>query len=219
MFNMFPFLINNMMGGMFNGSTSSGNNNINNNYNNGYGYTSFSNGSDMIGILGGTFNSVFNQVFTTLITNEDLINNIVDTVLNSDVVNSVLESIEDDELDLDFIDYGDRYLIEGKLVGLDKKDIDIDYEDDHIRIKIKRNQVFNNGNSMVAIFQEGSNLEKSYYVPNVEANKIQAVYNADVLRIYLKKRPPVDKDTTIIDVENFTDADDIIEIDTYIDSK
>lgn len=212
MFEMFPFLINNMMGGMFNGNVNNGNNN----FENSYGYGRFTNGNDMIGILGGTFNSVFNQVFTTLITNEELINNIVDTVLNNDVVNSVLDSI-DDELNLDFIDYGDRYLIEGKLVGLDKKDIDIDYEEEHIRIKVKRNKVFNNENSMIAVFQEGTNLEKSYYVPNVEANKIQAVYNADVLRIYLKKRPPVDKDATIIDVESFTDANNITEIDTYLD--
>lgn len=218
MFNMFPFLINNVMGGMFNESNNNVNDNINNNFNNSYNYSSFSNGNDIMGVLGGTFNSVFNQVFTTLITNEDLINNIVDTVLNSDVVNSVLEGL-DDELDFDFIDYGDRYLIEGKLVGLDKKNIDIDYENDHIRIKIKKNQVFNNGNSVVAVFQEGSNLEKSYYVPNVEANRIQAVYNADVLRIYLKKRPAVDKDTTIIDVESFTNANDITEIDNYVNFK
>lgn len=218
MFNMFPFLINNVMGGMFNESNNNVNDNINNNFNNSYNYSSFSNGNDIMGVLGGTFNSVFNQVFTTLITNEDLINNIVDTVLNSDVVNSVLEGL-DDELDFDFIDYGDRYLIEGKLVGLDKKNIDIDYENDHIRIKIKKNQVFNNENSVVAVFQEGSNLEKSYYVPNVEANRIQAVYNADVLRIYLKKRPAVDKDTTIIDVESFTNANDITEIDNYVNFK
>ncbi|GAA0819198.1 Hsp20/alpha crystallin family protein [Clostridium tertium] len=218
MFEMFPFLISNMMGGMFNGAVNNRNNNMNNGFNNSYQYSSFNSGSDMVGIFGGTFSSVFNQVFTTLITNENLINNIVDTVLNNDVVNSVLESI-DDELDLDFIDYGDRYLIEGKLVGFDKKDIDIDYEEDHIRIKVKRNQVFNNENSMIAVFQEGSNLEKSFYVPNIEANKIQAVYNADVLRVYLKKRPAVDKDTTIIDVESFSDADDIREIDTYIDLK
>ena len=200
MFEMFPFLMNNMMDGMFNGDMNTGNNNIN--YNN----NSFSYGNDIISVFGGTFNSVFNQVFTNLITNEDLINNIVDTVLNNDTVNSVLNNV-DDELDLDFIDYGDRYLIEGKLVGVNKKDIDIDYDEDHIRIKVKKNHVFNSENSMFAVFQEGLNLEKSYYVPNVESNNIKAVYNSDVLRVYLKKRATIEKGTTIIDVDSFTNAD------------
>lgn len=204
MFQIFPFLMNNMTGGMFNGN-SNNTNNINN-FNSNYGYTSFTSSNNIFGAFGGTFNTVFSEVFTSLVTNENLMNNIVDSVLNSEALNSAFSSIED-ELDLKFIDYGDRYLIEGKLVGLNKKDIDIDYEEDHIRIKVKKNQIFSNENSMVTIFQEESNLEKSYYVPNVEPSKIQAVYNADVLRIYLKKKTPVEKGTTIIDVENFTNAD------------
>lgn len=208
MFEMFPFLINNMMSGIFSGSMNNNNNNID------YNQKSFSSGNNIISIFGGTFNSVFNQVFTTLITNEELMNNIVDTVLNSDVVGSVLDSIED-ESNLDFIDYGDRYLIEGKLLGINKKDIDIDYEEDHITIKVKKNQVFSNENSMVAVFQEGSSFQKSFYVPNIESNSIKAVYNADVLRIYLKKSPPVEKGTTIIDVDNFTNADSPIEVGNF----
>ena len=59
MFEMFPFLINNMMGGMFNGAVNNRNNNMNNGFNNSYQYSSFNSGSDMVGIFGGKFSSVF----------------------------------------------------------------------------------------------------------------------------------------------------------------
>ena len=47
-------------------------------------------------------------------------------------------------------------------------------------------------------------IEKSFYVPRVDSKRVQAVYNADVLRIYLKKLPEAEEGTTIIDVENYT---------------
>ena len=34
-------------------------------------------------------------------------------------------------------------------------------------------------------------IEKSFYVPKVDPKRIQAVFNADVLRIYLKKLPEI----------------------------
>ena len=148
MFEMFPLLFNNLMGNnqgnnirndifnennyngnMYSGSTDNGN----------YKYGTFTNGNDIInvfsGSFAGTFNNIFNEVFTTLINNEELINGIVDTVMNSDVVNSLLdEEEEEEELKLEFRDYGDRYLIEGKIEGVDKKDIDVDYDNEHISI-------------------------------------------------------------------------------------
>ncbi|MDZ5001533.1 Hsp20 family protein, partial [Clostridium perfringens] len=94
-------------------------------------------------------------------------------------------------------------------------DIDIDYEEDHITIKVKKNKIFSNENSMVAVFQEGSSFQKSFYVPNIESNRIKAVYNADVIIIYLKKSHLVEKVTTIIDVDNFTNADSFIEVGNF----
>lgn len=253
MFNMFPFLINSLMGNGFNQNVNNnngnnsyinngGNSNVNNNWNNnnwdsndwnsnnsynngysnnnGYSYSSFTSGSSsFVSMIGGTFTSVFNEVFTTLVSNENLINNVVDTMFNNETMKSVLDTLDSitEEPDLKLIDYGDRYLIEGKLVGFDKNDIDIDYESDHIIIKLKKNQTINKGNAILSIFQEGNDLEKSYYVPNVEANKIQAVYNADVLRVYLKKSLPVEKGATVIEVENFVEEEDIVEAENIVE--
>lgn len=219
MFEMFPFLFNNLMGNGSNRSMT--NNNIlnQNNYsgnvysentdNGNYKYGSFTNGNDIInvfsGSFAGTFNSIFNDVFTSLVSNEGLINSIVDSVLNSDVVSSLMDEEEEEEIKLDFRDYGDRYLIEGKLEGANKKDIDIDYENDHISIKVKRDALKDNYLT-IAMIQDKDYAERSFYVPKVDPRRVQAVYNADVLRVYLKKLPEVEEGTTVIDVDDYTNS-------------
>lgn len=220
MFEMFPFLFNNLLGNNYNSNMVNNNSFNKNNYNgnvysgnaeNGdYKYGTFTNGNDIInvfsGSFSGTFNSIFNEVFTTLINNEQLINNIVDSVINSDIVSSLMEEEEDDEeVKLEFRDYGDRYLIEGKLEGVSKKDIDIDYENDHISIKVKRNALKDNSIT-IAMLQEKDYAEKSFYVPKVDQRRVQAVFNADVLRVYLKKLPEIEEGTTVIDVEDYTNS-------------
>ena len=213
MFEMFPFLFNNLMG------IGSNANNVNNNFNgnmysgntdNGnYKYGTFTNGNDIINIFSGsfvgTFSSIFNEVFTTLVSNEGLIDSIVDSVLNSDIVSSIIEEEEEEELELDFRDYGDRYLIEGKLEVDNKNDIDIDYENDHISIKVKREALKSKGLDILQV-KGNEYIERSFYVPRVDPKRVQAVYNADVLRVYLKKLPEVDEVTTIIDTEDYTNA-------------
>ncbi len=218
MFEMFPFLFNNIMGSEFNNNRLNNYNTVNkNNYNgnvysgntdNGnYKYGSFTNGSDIInvfsGSFAGTFSSIFNDVFNTLINNEGLINSIVETIINSDAMSSLIEEEDEEEIKLDFRDYGDRYLIEGKLEGASKKDIDIDYENDHISIKVKR-QALKDNSLTIAMIQDKDYAERSFYVPRVDPRRIQAVFNADVLRVYLKKLPEVDEGTTVIDVEEYS---------------
>lgn len=219
MFEMFPFLFNNLTGNNFDGNSINNNISNKNNYNgnvyggntdNGnYKYGTFTNGNDIInvfsGSFAGTFNSIFNDVFSTLISNEGLINSIVDSVVNSDLVNSLMEEEEEEEIRLDFRDYGDRYLIEGKLEGASKKDIDIDYENEHISIKVKRDALRDNSLT-IAMIQEKDYAERSFYVPKVDPRRVQAVYNADVLRIYLKKLPEIEEGTTVIDVEDYTNS-------------
>lgn len=200
MFEIFPFLLNNFSGNNFNENLNNGNNN--------YRYNSFINGNERIDVFSGsfigTFGNIFNDVFTSLVSNEELMNNIIDSILNSDAINSIMEFEDIEEIKLDFRDYGDRYLIEGKLEDLDKKDIEIDYENDHITIKVKRESMKDDG-SAILMFEENKFVEKSFYVPRVDKNRIQAVYNANVLRIYLKKLPDTEKGSNIVDVESYTD--------------
>lgn len=220
MFEMFPSILNNLMGNnqgynytnnsIFNKNNYNGNKYSGNTDNGDYKYGTFTNGNDIINVFSGTFagsftgtfNSIFNEVFSTLINNEGLINSIVETVVNSDVMNSLIEEEAKEEINLEFRDYGDRYLIEGKLEGVSKKDIDVDYDNDHISIKVKRDAIIDNS-FKIAILEEKDYAERTFYVPRVDTKRIQAVFNAEVLRIYLKKLPEIEEGTTIIDVEEY----------------
>ena len=204
MFELFPFLFNNFSGNNFNGNLNNTNNNTNNNN---YQYSSYNNGSHRVDIFSGsfigTFSNIFNDVFTSLINNEELMNTIIETIVSNDTINSIVD-FEEDELKLEFRDYGDRYLIEGKIEGVTKEDIDVDYENEHISIKVKREALKNN-DLAILMLDENKFIEKTFYVPKVDKSRIQAVYNANVLRIYLKKLPEIESGREIIDVSDYID--------------
>ena len=206
---LFPFLFNNFSGNNFNGSLNNTNTNTNTNLNtNSYQYSSYNNGSQRVDIFSGsfigTFSNIFNDVFTSLINNEELMNTIVETIVNNDTINSIIDFEEEEELKLEFRDYGDRYLIEGKIEVRAKEDIDVDYENDHISIKVKR-EALKNKDMAILMFDENKFIEKTFYVPKVDKSRIQAVYNANVLRIYLKKLPEIENGRQIIDVSDYID--------------
>lgn len=199
---MFPFYKNNAS------KVRKTNKSINNNFENSYDKNNFSQQdiNNIINSITGSFTTVFNEVFESLVQNEDLINNIIDNVLNSDAVNSLINAIEEKSY-FKLREYDDSYLIEGKLFGVDKKDIDIDYEDNHIKISVKKNLNLSNKNDNMIMwfYQEGNVLEETYYVPNIDEKSIRAVYTSNILRIYLKKKRDIITDGEIIDVDDFTE--------------
>ncbi|NLZ35261.1 MAG: Hsp20 family protein [Clostridiales bacterium] len=195
---MFPFYKNNAS------KVRKTNKSINNNFENSYDKKNFSQ-QDINNIINSITGS-FTTVFESLVQNEDLINNIIDNVLNSDAVNSLINAIEEKSY-FKLREYDDSYLIEGKLFGVDKKDIDIDYEDNHIKISVKKNLNLSNKNDNMIMwfYQEGNVLEETYYVPNIDEKSIRAVYTSNILIIYLKKKRDIITDGEIIDVDDFTE--------------
>ena len=152
-----------------------------------------------------TFNQIFNQTFAAVVNNQDIIENIVDTVLNSDIVGGMISQIEKiDGMSIELRDYDDKYLIEGRLCGVNKKDIDLDYEDEILTIKVKNNQTFTNGrNTIVGIVQPNTAIEKKFTVKNADANRISATFKEDILRVCLPKKQNTMEIDTIIDVDNY----------------
>ncbi|MEG2195593.1 MAG: Hsp20 family protein, partial [Terrisporobacter sp.] len=152
-----------------------------------------------------SFNQLFNQTFAAVVNNQDIIENIVDTVLNSDLVEGMLEDVEKlDGMNIELRDLNDKYLIEGKLPGVNKKDIDLDYDEETLTVKVKSNQLFTNGrNRMVAIVQPSSDIEKKFIVNGVDTDKISAVFKSDMLSICLPKKNKQIDTTPVIDVDNY----------------
>ena len=85
-----------------------------------------------------------------------------------------------------------------------KENIDIEYDNNYITLKIKRNMFYSNNNNIaVAMIQSGGDVEEDYYVENIDPYNIKAALKNDMLRVLIPKNTHIDKDTTIIDVDDY----------------
>ena len=96
------------------------------------------------------------------------------------------------------------YTLECYLPGVKKENIDLEYENNYITLKVKRNMFYtNNQNIAMAVIQSGGDIEEDYYVENADAYNIKAVFKDDTLRVLIPKNTYIGTDTTIIDVDNY----------------
>ena len=224
MFNMFPFIFDNIIKDQGN------NNQLNNvrNYNNrnqghrresirdnrNNGYNNYSYKEEVISI---NIGDVITQVAGAIVTGSTIISNTIDTLLNSESMERIASAL-DGKLNARLIEEDDRYIIRARLVGVQKKDIGIDYENDYINIKVKKDMTFTNGSTMfIQIQTSGDNIESSFHVPNVDENNIKATYNSNIglLKIIMLKKyksiessefeNSIEEFNEIIDVEEYTE--------------
>lgn len=148
------------------------------------------------------FPYVFQTTFNSLM-NSDFIDNIVDSVLNNSTFNNMINEIENMmSLDINLSERDREYIISGRLPGVKKSDIDVDYNNNYITIKVKRNQFFSNGqNFAVAIVGPESEETKDFYVGNVDPYSIKAVFKDDMLTVHVPKKNKIDDKATIINVD------------------
>lgn len=155
------------------------------------------------------FPYIFSNTVNILSNNIGLIDNIVDTIINS-VVNSefvenVVSNIENmDSINIKFDEHRNAYTIECYLPRVKKENIEIDYENNYVTLKVKRNMVYsNNQNFTVAIIQSGGDVEEDYYVENIDPYGIKAAFKNDFLRVLIPKNSYIGEETTIIDVNDY----------------
>lgn len=150
------------------------------------------------------FPGMFNNM-VSIMNDRGLIDNIVDSILSNNNFQNMITAVDNmHDLELEIKEYKDMFLVEGKLPGIGKQDIDIDYSGDKLIVKVKRNQVFSNGyNTMIGIYQPGNDFTRVFYVPGVDVLKIKAVYTSEVLQVYLPKKFRPESNGDVIDV-NYT---------------
>lgn len=152
------------------------------------------------------FNNIFPYVFQTTfntIMNSDFIDNIIDSVLNNETFNNMVNEIESMiSFDINLSERSNEYIISGKLPGVNKRDIDVDYNNNYITVKVKRNQFFSNGqNFAVAIIGPEIEDTKDFYVGNVDPYSIKAVFKNEMLTIHVPKKNKIDDHATIVNVD------------------
>lgn len=155
----------------------------------------------MLNIFPFIFNSTIN-----IINNSDLIFDMVETVMNSEGMSNIVNTLQSMmELNIECKEYDEAYIIEGNLPGINKADIDIDYENNYITILVKRkNIVYDTPHIKMAVSGLDEDIVKDYYVEDVDPYNIRAVFKNEILKVYVPKRQLLDYKSTIIDIDEYS---------------
>ena len=151
------------------------------------------------------FPYIFSTTLNAVSNNLGFIEDIVDNIINSEFMNNLISEIDNmSPVNINFKEHKRAYTLECYLPGVKKENIDLEYDNNYITLKVKRNMFYtNNKNIAMAVIQSGGDVEEDYYVENSDGEKIRAVFKNDILRVLIPKNTYIGKDTTIIDVDSY----------------
>lgn len=151
------------------------------------------------------FPYIFSTTLNAVYSNLGFIDEIVDRVINSDFMNNLIDEVNNmSSFNINFKEHKRAYTLECYLPGVKKENIYLEYDNNYITLKVKRNIFYtNNKNIAMAVIQSGGDIEKDYYVENADKNNIKAVFKNNILRVLIPKNTYIGKDTTIIDVDSY----------------
>ncbi|WP_195265735.1 heat shock protein Hsp18 [Clostridium sp. 1001275B_160808_H3] len=117
--------------------------------------------------------------------------NMVNNFFNDDFFNSFSIApfgLVKNNFSVDLKETDNEYIIEADLPGVDKKDIDINYSDGYLTISAKRNSfVEDKKDNYVRQERSYGEFKRSFYVDNIEDDKIDANFDNGVLKVNLPK--------------------------------
>ena len=151
------------------------------------------------------FPYIFSTTLNVVSSNFEVIDEIVDRFVNSNFMNNLISEIDNmTSININFKEHRRAYTLECYLPGIKKENIDLEYDNNYITLKVKRDVFYsNNKNIAMAVIQSGGDIEEDYYVENADSQNIKAVFKDDVLRVLIPKNTYIGEDTTIIDVDSY----------------
>ena len=127
------------------------------------------------------------------------LSDIFDTFFNDDLTKmfNMQESIKTEINEKD-----DSYLLKAELPGVNKEDLQLDYNDGYLTISAVQNTNFENKNDNY-FGQERcyKQVSKSFYFDNVEKEKIQAKFQDGILGVILPKKKVSKNDSSKIYIQ------------------
>jgi len=95
-----------------------------------------------------------------------------------------------------------NYVVEADLPGVAKEDVDIDYKNNYLTIKAKREEkVEEKKENYVRKERKYGEFKRMFYVDNVDENNIKASFNEGVLKVELPKTEKAKIETKKIVIE------------------
>lgn len=124
-----------------------------------------------------------------------------DEMLFGDLLDGMFPKHPVGSMKTDISEYEDKYVLEVELAGYDKKDISLALEDGYLTITAAKKR--NEESTGKYIRQERfiGTTSRSYYVGDVEKDKIEASYTDGVLLVELPKEEPKQEERKFIQIK------------------
>lgn len=124
---------------------------------------------------------------------------------NIDKYNNEEKKIDNDVF-LKLDDYGDKYIMLGRLPGAIKDQISINYDNDQITIgTFVRENKQSSGNGFYMSVTQSTFINKSFSIPNAKISEIKGNFDGLNLTLEIPKNIASSENIEFIDVDNFTD--------------
>ena len=99
-----------------------------------------------------------------------------------------------DTFKLDVKDQGASFLVEAEMPGIKKDEIQIEYQDDHLIISVSQSEEINEEKpNYIHRERRSSAMQRSIYMRDINAEKVEAELVEGVLKIVLPKNQPPEK--------------------------
>ena len=126
--------------------------------------------------------------------------NMVNSFFNDDFFSSL--GVLKNNFSVDLKEDDNDYIIEADLPGVDKKDIEISYKNGYLNIAAKRNNhVEEKKDNYVRQERSYGEFKRSFYIDNVEEEKINANFDNGVLKVTLPKLNKETNETRKIEIK------------------
>lgn len=146
----------------------------------------------------------------------NLINNIMGQILSSDFISELIDEMEEiinemedeNHYDVQLHDYGEYYIIQGYLPGIEFRDLHIEFPPNKVILTITQRQTYSNGvNSMMTVMRTGGDLIKTFIVEDLDIPNSTASFEGNFLLITLKKaqkKLASPDNNVIVDINDYT---------------
>lgn len=103
----------------------------------------------------------------------------------------------------DIYEEAGNYIVEMDIPGFDKKDINLEYEDGYLKVKVEKNTESNEEEKKYVHRERKSyqRYERSFYIGSIEEDQVKAKFNNGILKITIPKIEKKEQ-RKIIEIEN-----------------
>lgn len=107
-----------------------------------------------------------------------------------------------DTMKVDIKETDQEYWLEAEIPGVDKKDIQLEMDDDILTIRVQRNEETNvESDRYIRKERRTASMSRSFHVENVKQDEVTAKYKDGILQIRLPKQNPGISKGRIIDIQ------------------